>query len=57
MFTESAGFTPGLVGAAAGCLTFLFVRHVPACRVLVAFRELLGGELFARVQHTCGLMD
>ena len=51
MFAESAGFTHGLVGAAAGCLTLLFVRH--ALRdVLIAFRELLpGGDLFAQVCH------
>ena len=50
VFTESAAVTQGLVGAAAGCLTFLFVHH--ALRdVLVAFHELLGGELFARVWH------
>ena len=51
MFDESAGFSEVLVfGAAAGCLTFWFVCH--ALRdVLMAFLELLVGELFARVQH------
>ena len=51
--TQSGGFTHGLVGAAVGCLTFFVVRH--ALRdVLMAFHELLGGELFAHARSfTC----
>ena len=50
VFTQSAGFMQRLVGAAVGCMKFLFVRH--ALRdILMAFHELLGGEVFARVRH------